>query len=95
VARLLTAVEWLGNLLPHPVTLFALFAFAIFLISGIASAFSLSVGDPRPGNEGEIFVVRSLVNGEGFRWIAPVWRSARDCSPRPSAGWFWARRRTW
>ena len=28
-----------------------------------------SVADPRPGHEGEVFAVRSLMTGEGIRWI--------------------------
>ena len=31
--RLLATVEWLGNLLPHPVTLFALFALGVAVVS--------------------------------------------------------------
>ena len=31
-ARFLDMVEWLGNLLPHPVTLFALFALAFVIV---------------------------------------------------------------
>ena len=70
IARFLAVVEWLGNLLPHPVTLFALFALGVVLISGIASAAGLQVEDPRPGNEGEVFTVRSLMSGEGVRWMS-------------------------
>src|SRR5690606_25469640 len=47
-ARFLDSVERLGNLLPHPVTLFALFALGIVLLSGVAGWFELSVPDPRP-----------------------------------------------
>ncbi|MFG0274330.1 MAG: AbgT family transporter, partial [Phycisphaerales bacterium] len=50
--RFLSVVEWLGNCLPHPVTLFALFALSIVFISGLAAAFGLSVQDPRPLPEG-------------------------------------------
>lgn len=67
--RLLATVEWLGNLLPHPVTLFALFALGAVVISGITAAAGLEVGDPRPGREDEVFAVRSLMSGEGLRWI--------------------------
>ncbi len=70
VDRLLTVVEWLGNLLPHPVTLFALFALGVVVVSGIAAAAGLAVDDPRPGHEGERFVVQSLMTGEGLRWIS-------------------------
>ena len=73
-ARFLRFVEWLGNLLPHPVTLFALFALAIVVISGIAGAVGLAVEDPRPesasgrAEDGMIRAV-SLVSGDGLRLI--------------------------
>ena len=72
--RFLTAVEWLGNLLPHPITLFAMFALGIVVLSGVASWFGLSVVDPRPEGapgraaDGIIHVV-SLLNGDGLRLI--------------------------
>jgi len=69
-ARFLAVVEWLGNLLPHPVTLFALFALAVVVASGIAAWFGLEVEDPRPGAEGTMFTVRSLLTGEGVRWMS-------------------------
>ena len=37
--RFLNIVERLGNLLPHPITLFALFCVAVVIISGIAGYF--------------------------------------------------------
>lgn len=72
--RFLATVEWLGNLLPHPITLFALFAVSVVIISGIASWAGLSVIDPRPEGaagrtaDGMIHVV-NLLNGEGLRMI--------------------------
>ncbi|MEX0681746.1 MAG: AbgT family transporter [Balneolales bacterium] len=72
--RFLDAVEWLGNLLPHPVTLFALFAAGVVLISGVAEYFSWSVLDPRPEGaagrspDGTIEAI-SLLNGDGLRMI--------------------------
>ncbi|HVR44516.1 MAG TPA: AbgT family transporter [Thermoanaerobaculia bacterium] len=72
--RFLDVVEWLGNLLPHPVTLFALFALGVIVVSGIAGAVDLTVEDPRPEGargrspDGLIRAV-SLVNGEGLRRI--------------------------
>lgn len=74
MTRFLDAVEWLGNLLPHPVTLFALFAVGVVLLSGVLDWFSLAVPDPRPADspqrspDGMIQVV-SLLNGEGLRRI--------------------------
>ena len=35
--RFLATVEYLGNLLPHPVTLFAIFALVTILLSGVAA----------------------------------------------------------
>lgn len=70
--RFLNIVERLGNLLPHPITLFALFCVAVILVSGIAGYFELTVADPRPahgqGANGLIHVV-SLMNAEGLRMI--------------------------
>lgn len=72
--RFLDTVEWLGNLLPHPVTLFALFAVGVVFLSGILDWAGLSVADPRPPGSpdrsptGMIEVV-SLLNGEGARRI--------------------------
>ncbi len=69
LARLLGLIEWLGNLLPHPVTLFALFALGVVVASAILSALGLSADDPRVGHEGEVFEVTSLLSGEGIRWM--------------------------
>lgn len=72
--RFLDFVEWLGNLLPHPVTLFALFAFGVVLLSGLAEWLNWSAPDPRPeGAAGRapdgIIEPVSLLNGEGLRMI--------------------------
>ena len=69
-ARFLATVEWLGNLLPHPVSLFALFALGVVIASGIAAAAGLEVADPRPGADGAMFTVRSLMSAEGARWMS-------------------------
>ncbi len=72
--RFLDFVEWLGNLLPHPVTLFALFALGVVLLSGLAEYLNWAVEDPRPTGtpgrspDGMINAV-SLLNPEGFRMI--------------------------
>ncbi|HBS83871.1 AbgT family transporter [Vreelandella alkaliphila] len=65
--RFLDSVEWLGNLLPHPVTLFAILCVLVVVASGIAGALGVSVADPRPANEGEWIAVNSLLNVEGLR----------------------------
>lgn len=64
----LNGVERLGNILPHPVTLFALFALSIVVISGIAEWLGVAVEDPRPGVDRTIEAI-SLMNGEGLRRI--------------------------
>ena len=72
--RFLDGVEWLGNLLPHPVTLFAYLALGIVLLSGLFGWMGLAVEDPRTlGTKGvdEDGMIRavSLMNGDGLRWI--------------------------
>jgi aminobenzoyl-glutamate transport protein len=72
--RFLDTVEWLGNLLPHPVTLFAILAFGMVLLSGLFGWMGLAVEDPRPEGvpgraaDGMIRAV-SLLNPEGLRMI--------------------------
>lgn len=72
--RFLDVVEWLGNLLPHPVTLFAVLAVGIVLLSGLFGWMGLAVEDPRPAgsrgvaDDGMIRAV-SLLNGDGLRRI--------------------------
>ncbi len=72
--KFLNIVERLGNLLPHPITLFAMFCLAVIAMSGIAGYFELTVADPRPigssgrSEDGLIHVV-SLMNAEGLRMI--------------------------
>ncbi|MGO2127460.1 MAG: AbgT family transporter [Pseudoalteromonas prydzensis] len=72
--RFLASVEFLGNMLPHPITLFALFCVAIILFSGIADWFGLSAVDPRPvGSAGRepdgVIEVVSLLSAEGLQRI--------------------------
>ncbi len=74
IERFLNTVEWLGNLLPHPITLFALFSLFIIVASAIAAAFGVSVMDPRPAGaagrapDGVIHVV-SLMSADGLQRI--------------------------
>ncbi|HSK20947.1 MAG TPA: AbgT family transporter [Longimicrobiales bacterium] len=73
-SRFLRFVEWLGNLLPHPVTLFALFALSVIIASGIAEYFNVWVADPRPEGasgrapDGRIYAI-SLMDSDGLRRI--------------------------
>jgi len=68
--RFLDAVEWLGNLLPHPVSLFALLCLAVVVLSGVAGWVGLSVEDVRPtAAPGARIEAVSLLNAEGLRRI--------------------------
>jgi len=68
--RFLDTVEWLGNLLPHPVTLFALLATLMVFISGLFGWLGVSVEDPRPtADPGTMIEAVSLMNAEGVRMI--------------------------
>jgi aminobenzoyl-glutamate transport protein len=65
-------IERVGNRLPHPVTLFALCALGVVLLSAAAAYFQWQVDDPRPERarlpEG-VIAARSLMTGEGLRWM--------------------------
>lgn len=65
--RFLKTVEWLGNLLPHPVSLFALFAISVVVASGVFSWFGLEVADPRQA--GATISVVNLLSADGLRRI--------------------------
>ena len=74
MTRFLHVVEWLGNALPHPVTLFALFSVGVVLLSGILGYFDVAVVDPRPEGakgraENGMIAVVSLMNADGLRMI--------------------------
>ena len=64
----LSSLEWLGNLLPHPVTLFAGFAIGTVLLSGLGSYLEWSVADPRDPEK--MIRVVSLLDSDGMRKIA-------------------------
>ena len=72
--RFLDTVEWLGNLLPHPVTLFCLLALGMVLLSGLFGWMGVAVEDPRPegaagrADDGMIRAV-SLLSADGVRRI--------------------------
>ena len=73
-SKFLKVVERLGNILPHPVTLFALLCLGILLTGQIAEWIGLSVEDPRPeGAKGRsasgIIKAEGLLNAEGIRMI--------------------------
>lgn len=66
INKFLTIVERVGNMLPHPATLFAGFALLVVLLSGLLSLFDVSV--THPGTNETIHVV-NLVSAEGLHMI--------------------------
>jgi aminobenzoyl-glutamate transport protein len=62
--RFLDIVERVGNRLPDPITLFALFAVAVVVISWLATA--LNVSAVHPGTQEEIRAV-NLLSSDGIR----------------------------
>ena len=64
--RFLDGVEYAGNKLPHPVTLFALLALAVVLLSWVLSQAGLSVQDPLEGEEVEVY---NLLSSSGIEWM--------------------------
>lgn len=65
--KFLDGIEFAGNKLPHPVTLFALLALLVLVLSAIISSFGISV--EHPGQEGEMVEVKNLLNAEGIQYI--------------------------
>jgi aminobenzoyl-glutamate transport protein len=66
IGRMLNAIEVVGNKLPHPATLFAIFAGGTILLSGIVSLFDLEV--IHPGTK-EVIQPFSLLSVEGLHMI--------------------------
>lgn len=64
--RFLDSVEWVGNKLPHPATLFALFALGVVVASGIFAYLEFSATHPSTGKP---IVPVSLLTGDGLRRI--------------------------
>lgn len=64
--RFLNAVERAGNKLPHPTLLFVYLCLLVALISAIASWAGLQASHPLSK---DILESRSLISGEGLRWI--------------------------
>ncbi|MFC0523045.1 AbgT family transporter [Pontibacillus salicampi] len=66
VMKSLDFIERVGNKLPHPATLFAIFALLIIIVSGIMSALNVTVDDPIKGETVQVF---NLMSTEGIRYI--------------------------
>ncbi len=66
IAKFLGTIEKVGNKLPHPATLFAMFAFFVIILSGFVSLFNFSVTHPGTGEEIETV---SLLSVSGLHLI--------------------------
>lgn len=66
VNKLLSVVEKVGNALPHPATLFFLFAVGVIILSGIVSMFDVEVIHP---GTGEIVKPVNLLSVKGLHLI--------------------------
>lgn len=66
VARLLSAIEKTGNALPHPATLFLIFAAGVVIVSALAAAIGIEVKHPGTGEPIRPF---SLLSVEGLHMI--------------------------
>lgn len=64
--KFLNGVEWLGNKLPEPFTLFII----LFLITGVASTIMAAqhIEVTVPGSD-KVMAVKGLFTGEGMRWM--------------------------
>ena len=60
ISRFLSIIERVGNALPHPATLFALFAVGVVILSGIISLFDFSVVHPGTGETIEVVSLFSI-----------------------------------
>jgi len=58
--RSLDRIEHIGNKLPHPVTLFAILALLVLILSAIISQFGIRV--EHPGEPGTYVEVKNLLN---------------------------------
>lgn len=63
----LDGIEFLGNKLPHPVTLFAILALLVLVLSAALSQLGISV--EHPGEEDEMVEITNLLNAEGIQYI--------------------------
>ncbi|MBT2684153.1 AbgT family transporter [Bacillus sp. ISL-37] len=67
ILRSLDVIERVGNKLPHPVTLFAIFSVMVVLLSAVFSSMGVKVADPM--NEGEFLTVKNLLSKEGIAYL--------------------------
>ncbi|MCM3574593.1 MULTISPECIES: AbgT family transporter [Mesobacillus] len=67
ILRSLDVIERVGNKLPHPVTLFAIFSVMVIVLSAVFSAMGVKVADPM--NEGEFLTVKNLLSKDGIAYL--------------------------
>ncbi len=65
-ARILDKIEYFGNALPHPATLFAIMAGSVLVLSAIASWLDFSAVHPVTK---ETISVYNLLSADGIRWV--------------------------
>lgn len=66
IYRILGRIEAVGNMLPHPATLFVILAVLVLILSSIATYFEASVVHP---GTGEVIKSVSLLNTAGLHKI--------------------------
>ena len=66
ISRFLNTIERIGNALPHPVTLFAIFAVALLGLSWVANRIGLRANNPKDGSPVETV---NLLSTDGLHWL--------------------------
>ena len=66
LSRFLTAIERIGNALPHPATLFAIFAAGLIVLSWLFSKLGVSAVNPTDGSS---VIPINLISRDGLHWI--------------------------
>jgi aminobenzoyl-glutamate transport protein len=66
ISRLLSVIEGIGNALPHPATLFAIFAAILVVLSWLMSKLGVVAVNPMDGAEVQPI---NLISREGLHWI--------------------------
>jgi aminobenzoyl-glutamate transport protein len=66
LSRFLSAIERVGNALPHPAILFAIFALGLILLSWLSSKMGLAAVNPR---DGVAVLPINLASRDGLGWI--------------------------
>jgi aminobenzoyl-glutamate transport protein len=66
LSRFLAAIERVGNALPHPATLFAIFALGLILLSWMFSKLGLAAVNPK---DGATVLPINLISRHGLHWI--------------------------